>query len=418
MIERIKKSSFFKAILLLSSGSIIAQGIRAIATPILTRIYSPETMGVYTYLISISAIFMGVANLRYEIAIVTDKDESHVFPLIKLSSLIGVCVSFVAALGFGVYFLVSRKPVIWAIVLLFNVLAYAITNVLTAYNNRNKEYGLISSMYVVRTTTQYVLAIVLGLFNPIAWFLLIPYVLGEYAGISRQSRSLRGNYHSIVSSEIVEIKNVACIHKKQPLFSAPALLANSLSYSLITIFIESLFGLETVGFYSISVSLLGLPLAVIGGNISKVFLQRASEEYASLGSYRQTLKKTFAVLLALALPMVLLMCFFATPLCSFIFGDEWAKSGEFIMILAPMFGVRFITSALSPAFTIVKKQQVDLFLQCFFLFSNLLSFFITKVFNLGVEGFLSIVSGLFSLAYILYLFCVFFYSRKQIHNPI
>ena len=418
MIERLKKSSFFKAVLLLSSGSIIAQCIRAAATPVLTRIYSPETLGIYTYLISISAIFMWVANLRYEIAIVTDREDSHIFPLIKLSFIIGVLVSIVAALGFGLYFYVKGKPIIWAVLLLFNIVAYSITNVLTAYNNRNKEYKLISSMYVVRTATQYVLAIVLGLLSPVSWFLLIPYVLGEYAGITRQSKSLKGHISNVVHTPRMGLLNVATIHKKQPFFSTPALLANSLSYSLITIFIESLFGLETVGYYSISVSLLGLPLAVIGGNISKVFVQRASSEYSLDGTFKHTFNKTFVVLLSFAVPMVLVMYFFATPLCKVIFGKEWAISGAFIMILAPMFGVRFITSALSPAFTIVKKQQVELFLQGLFLLSNLISYFITKYLGLGIEGFLSIVSGLFSLAYIVYLLFIFLYSRKLTPNVI
>ena len=418
MIDRLKNSPFFKSILLLSSGSIIAQGIRAISTPILTRIYSPESMGIYTYLISISAIFMGIANLRYEITIVTDKEENHVFSLIKLSTLIGVGVSFFAAIGFGVFFYFKGKPVIWAVLLLFNVLAYALTNVLTAYNNRNKEYKLISSMYIVRTASQYILAILLGLINPLSWFLIIPYVIGEFMGISRQSRSLRKYIPDIVSIPNYKLKQVAALHRKQPLFSTPALLANSLSYSLITIFIEGLFGLETVGYYSISVSLLGLPLAVIGNNISKVFVQRASGEYATFGTYKHTFNKTFVILLLIAIPMVLVMYFFATPLCRFIFGSEWIKSGVYIMILAPMFGVRFITSALSPAFTIIKKQQIELFLQGAFLISNLISYFVTKRMGLDVEGFLSIVSGLFSFAYVLYLVFIFLYSRQKTLNSI
>lgn len=418
MIERLKNSSFFRAVLLLSSGSVIAQGIRAAAMPVITRIYSPETMGVYTYLISISAIFMGVANLRYEVAIVTDKDDTHVFPLIKLCSIVGLFLTIFASIGFGVYFYIKGKPLLWSLLLFFNILAYSLTNILTAFNNRNKEYRLISSMYIVRTSVQFVLAIILGLISPIAPFLMIPYVLGEYMGITRQARSLRGHFREIFAFELDKVRSVAIEHKKQPLFSTPALLANSLSYSLITIFIESLFGLEAVGFYSISVSLLGLPLAVIGGNISKVFVQRASGEYASMGTYKQTFNKTFWVLMALSIPMVLVMYFFATPLCRFIFGAEWGLSGKYIMILAPMFGIRFITSALSPAFTIVRKQQIELFLQGVFLISNLASYFITKEKNLSIEEFLTIVSVLFSFAYLLYLIFIFIYSRKQIHKEL
>lgn len=412
MIKRIKNSSFFRAIILLSSGSAVAQGIRAAATPLLTRLYSPEAMGIYTYLISISAIFMGIANLRYEVAIVTDKNESHIFPLIKLSTIVGLALTVLSSLGFGLYFYLNNKPFSWTLLLFFNVLAYSLTNVLTAYNNRNKEYRLISSMYIVRTSVQYVLAVLLGLINPIAPFLLIPYVLGEYMGVTRQAQSLKGHFLEILNIDLPAMKKVAIEHKKQPLFSTPALLANSLSYSLITIFIENLFGLSTVGYYSISVSLLGLPLAVIGSNISKVFMQRASEEFASTGSYLQTFTRTFGILFAISLPMVLVMYLFAIPLCRFIFGAEWGISGEYIMILAPMFGIRFITSALSPAFTIIRKQQIELYLQGTFLISNLVGYFVTKTMSLGVAGFLSLVSLLFSISYLLYLFFIFYYAKK------
>lgn len=413
MLNKLKNSSFLKAVVLLSSGALVAQGIRAIATPIMTRIYSPETMGIYTYLISVSAIFMGIANLRYDVAIVTDKDDSHIFPLIKLSIIAGVSITIIASLGFGIYFIISGKPIYWAVLLFFNILAYSITNVLTAYNNRNKEYRLISSMYVIRTGFQYILAILLGLVHPIAPFLLIPYVVGEYMGINRQAKSLKGSWRDIFDIEMIRVKEVSTEHKKQPLFSMPALLSNSLSYSLITIFIEGLFGMEEVGFYSISVSLLGLPLAIIGGNISKVFMQRASEEFALSGTFRHTFNKTFIILFGLAIPMVFFMFLGATPICKFIFGQEWAQSGEYIMILAPMFGVRFITSALSPAFTIINKQQTEFVLQAFFLISNIISYIITRQRGLDINGFLTIVSALFSLAYVLYLTFIFLYSRKK-----
>ena len=416
MIQRIKNSVFVRSILLLSTGSVLAQGIRAVATPILTRIYSAESMGIYTYLISISAIFMGIANLRYEIPIVTDKDEKNVFPLVKLSLLIGLIITLCSSIGFGVYFHYNGKPIFWAVLIFLNVLAYSITNILTAYNNRNKEYKLISSMYVIRVGVQYVLAILLGLFNPIALFLLIPYVLGEYMGIGRQMSSLKNHLGEIATIETSELKEVGKLHLKQPLFSTPALLANSLSYSLITIFIERLFGLETVGFYSISVSLLGLPLAVIGGNISKVFMQSASNEYSKTGLYRNSFNKTIIILFLIAVPMVLLLYYFATPICQLVFGKEWAQSGEFIKILAPMFGVRFITSALSPSFTIVKKQQVELFLQGVFLVANVASYYLTTHYGLGINGFLSIISASFTLSYLLYLCFVFIYSRKKTNN--
>ena len=361
---------------------------------------------------------MGVVNARYDVPIVTDEKEEHVYPLIKLSFIVGTIVTIIAALVFTFVFICNGKPLYWPFLFFFNVLSFSIINVLTAYNNRCKEYKIISSVVVIRRGTQFCLAIALGFFFPYSICLLVPYVVGEYMGIHRQLKPLRPHLKEVASVDFTQLKFVAKLHWKQTLFSTPALLANSLSYSLITIFIGKLYGFSTVGLYSISVTLLGVPLGLIGGNVAKIFMQKASAEFAREGSYSLTFNKTLVFLVAIAIPMAIVLILYAEPICSFVFGESWAPAGAFIKILAPMFAIRFVTSALTPAFTIVKKQQIDLFLQGLFLLSNLISFFVTKSMNLSVDGFLTIVSVLFSFVYILYLFFIYIYSRRKVPVPL
>ena len=414
IIDTISKSQFFRSVIVLMTGSMLAALIRFIATPVLTRLYSQEAMGAYAYLISISSIFMGVVNARYDVPIVTDDKDENVFPLIKLSLSIGLIVTFIASLVFTFIFVHNGKPLYWPFLFFFNVLSYSIINVLTAYNNRNKEYKVISSVGVIRRGTQYGLAIVLGFFLPYSICLLVPYVVGEYMGISRQIKPLRPHIREVFSVDYNQLKEVAKIHWKQSLFSTPALLANSLSYSLITIFMGNLYGMSTVGLYSISMTLLGVPLGLIGGNVAKVFMQKASVEFSKSGVYSRAFNSTFAFLVMIAIPMAMVMIFFGEPICSFIFGKQWAPAGVFIRILAPMFAVRFVTSALSPAFTIIKQQQLDLVLQLAFFASNLVSYFIAKSMGYGPDGFLSLISVLFTISYSVYLFFLFIYSRKRL----
>src|SRR3712207_3212540 len=85
LIDKLNKSSFLKNILILATGSFVAQIIAIACSPILTRIYSAEEMGVFTYIISLTAIFMGVINARYDMSIVTEKDDSNIIPLLQLS---------------------------------------------------------------------------------------------------------------------------------------------------------------------------------------------------------------------------------------------------------------------------------------------------------------------------------------------
>ena len=256
-------------------------------------------------------------------------------------------------------------------------------------------------------------AIIAGVLTKTGHGLILPYVIGQYLGIDSQSKALRSRKKELFSIDKENVIEVAKLHKNQPLFSLPAQLANSLSYSLITVFVTNLFGLATVGYYAISVKLLGLPLALISGNISKVFVERASVEYKQTGGYRYAFYKTLWILLSISIPMVIILYIVSPTLCEWFLGKGWGVSGDYIRILAPMFGVRFVTSALSPALIIVNKQKFEFLLQLLFLLFNLASYIVAKVFNLDIAGFLIIVNLLFSFAYALYLFMVFRYSNPK-----
>ena len=97
-------NSFLVNIAVLASGSFIAQGIGALTIPVLTRIYTPEDLGLYTYIISIAAIFLSVVNTRYDVSIVTEPEERNVYPLIKLSLIVGGIVTIIASIGGYVFF--------------------------------------------------------------------------------------------------------------------------------------------------------------------------------------------------------------------------------------------------------------------------------------------------------------------------
>ena len=133
---------------------------------------------------------------------------------------------------------------------------------------------------------------------------------------------------------------------------------------------------------------MGLPLALVSGNVSKVFFESASREYDSTGQFYNSLKKSFLFLFAISIPMVIVLMLFAPPVCEFVFGEGWNIAGKYVVILAPMFGFRLIVSAISPALIIAKKQNVEFILQLFFVLSSLICFVITQYVNLPIETYL------------------------------
>ena len=96
-------SPFASDILKLVSGTAFAQIITILASPILTRLYSPEAFGFLAIFISITSIIGVIACMRYELAIMLPKSDEKAANLLALCLLSVVAISglTVPALYFG-----------------------------------------------------------------------------------------------------------------------------------------------------------------------------------------------------------------------------------------------------------------------------------------------------------------------------
>lgn len=408
------KSEFIKSIITLSSGSIIAQIIAFAASPILTRLYDASDIGIYTLILTAVSIFSTIICGRYEMSIVTEPDERKLYPIIKLSIIICFTISILVSAGYWVYFaLIIKSKGYFAAFIFILLICSGVINILISYNNRKKEYKLMTSVYVLRTAIQNIGMIILGFIQASVLGLLISQTLGQIFGLNRQAKSLKPYLNEIILVNKKEVIEAAKEHHRQPLLSAPASFVNNFSYSSINLFIQNLYGLSSLGFYSISYRVLGLPLSVVSSNVAKVFFEDASREYDKNGQFYSSFRKTTIFLIVLAIPMVLLMYFVVPPLCSFIFGQDWSVAGTYIKILAIMFGIRFIVMTLIPGLLIVNKQNYELILQILFVVASISCFIIAKIFLLSINQYLSSINISFSIIYILFYFVILRFARNK-----
>jgi len=66
---------FYKNILKLASGTALGQGLVIASTPIITRLYSPDEMGVLGIFMAFAGFVSVGIGLRYEIAIVSASNQ-------------------------------------------------------------------------------------------------------------------------------------------------------------------------------------------------------------------------------------------------------------------------------------------------------------------------------------------------------
>ena len=91
----IPKSSFTRNVLTLMSGTTIAQAIPLAISPILTRIYSPEDFGEVETIMKLAGVFIAIAGLRYEMAIVVEENPTQAKDLLRLSLFLNFAMSFI-----------------------------------------------------------------------------------------------------------------------------------------------------------------------------------------------------------------------------------------------------------------------------------------------------------------------------------
>lgn len=410
IISKMKKKKGLFDFILLASGSMLGQGMAILFAPILSRIYTEEQMGTYTLILTAVGMFESAICLRYDLILVSEKNENKIKSIAFSCFRITLLLSLIVTLVYTVYLLITDQlPIskMWLGLFVFPALMCGgIILILTALNNRNREYKNIASSSLAQGFVHNGLSTVLGLTHI---FGAIGLIIGRLAGYiayillasrTEAVRSIKNNELLNKTERLIILKE----NKKQALFSTPAVIISCFSYSIINLFLSQLYGKSTLGIYSYSYRLLGLPLTVISANISRMFFKDASVEYQGRKNMRHSFFKMLVPILCISIVMVFCFEMFAPSLFAFFLGDRWREAGVFVQILAPMYGIRLLSNSFSNATIVTGKQFVSLIVQILYLIAAALVFFICKINSLGVYSFLKIMNILFCVIYAIYFF--------------
>lgn len=415
-LRSLTKSPYFRSIQQLAMGSIIAQLITILVSPISTRLYTSEELGLYTLLITFVSLFGPVICGRFDLSIVTASDDEDVYALVKGSLIITVLLTILVSIGYYIYISLNKEILntlgLYSILVIPILLLAGIQNILMSYNNRLSEYKLISKVYIYRTTMQNIGLVLFGIIGLGESGLLLSKFFSDFVGIKTQSKEIAQRRHQLIKIKYDNVVKTLFKYRHQFIYSMPAQLVNSASYSILNFIITSLFGISVFGYYSLTYRILGIPLAIISVNISKVFFRQAAQSKQTNGNYKRVLLKYTMLLSAISLPMVIMLLIWGPQLFEVVFGDGWRQAGYYAQLLAPMYGIRLVVSALTPALIISNKQRQELLLQLLFIFVGVLSFVFNKGTNADILSFLKVVSIGYSFVYFTFYIYIFKLSKE------
>ncbi|WP_207878810.1 oligosaccharide flippase family protein [Pseudomonas sp. 32_A] len=346
-------------------GTLGAQLITIGVTLLLVRLYSPAEMGAFSAWLSFATIFAVVVTGRYELAIFSTKEKDEFHAVIKLVVLLTVSISVLVASGLVLVapLLDSLPSVVsdyWlgltavSLGLGANKLVLSLLTYQQSFNRLGgARVSLAACIAIAQVSAAYLVGGVAGLVYGQLFGVMVATALAAiWVGKPLISASATASW-SMVKQSAVKYINF-------PKFSLPADLINTIASQIPVVLLAAKFGGESAGWFALTLKIMGAPISLLAASVLDVFKEQAARDYRDKGSCRSIFIKTFKLLAVLALPPFVAFWFVGEWAFGFIFGDEWAESGRYAVLMIPLFYMRFVVSPLSYTIYIAQRQNLDL----------------------------------------------------------
>lgn len=380
-------SAFSKGVFSLAAGNTIAQLISIAAIPIITRLYSPESYGLFAFFYSAAMIITPLATMHYHTAIMlpeSKRKSTNLFAL-SISGILGTCIVLTLVITFipETWIPENNKSAeidnhLW----LFPILVLSQSIVLTTsfWIVKLKKFKEASISRIVEAGADRVLGIAFGFIGAGAQGLILSRIAGAISALyyvflrkeSHQSKIIPNKQDVTIS----EIKEVAHKYIHFPKYSIFSTLFNVSSREAPILLLAIMFSSIVTGMYALAIRVINMPMAVVGDAISRAYYQRTSE----LNSTGQPIEKItiqlFTYMLYFAIPPIVFLICFSDQLFGVVFGYEWREAGTYTQILGITFLAMFIQRPLATLFDVFEKQKQKLVFSLSLFTLRVLSIFI------------------------------------------
>lgn len=334
-MRRLRSSSLLRNVMAVASGTAAGQVVVFAFSPLITRIYSPETFGLQGVFLSLISILSPVIALRYPMAIVVARDDTDAARLSYLS----LGIAFGLSIACGLLLLMAHGPVlsllgaealgalIWFLPLaLFCV---ALQDIMDFRAARLGSFRLVGIVTVVQSFATNLTRVLGGLVNPVAGVLVAVTALApalHAAQLAFGTRYQRPDPSPRPTR--AETWRLLRRHADFPLYRMPTDVLNAASQAVPVILLAALFSPATAGLYTLTRSVLNLPSNVIGAAVGNVLYARFAELDRAARPLLPLLLRSTLALLALA-PVIVGLAWFAPPVFALLFGETWREAGYY-----------------------------------------------------------------------------------------
>jgi len=395
------RSSFVSDALKLVGGTASSQGLTMLITPILSRLYAPDAFGTMAVFVSITSIIGAIACLRYQFAIVVSEHDEDAANLLAVSLFFVLVVAGLTAglvlLGGELIARWLRAPDVAPYLGLVPVAVLADGGylALSYWSSRRKQFGRVSIARILQSAAKNGVQLGVGVARRVqVGGLLGGRVFGSVLATAVLGGQTWRDDRELLSTSIRWARMLAGMkrYKIFPLVDTWSVLLNAVSVQLPTLLLSIFFSGAVVGYYSMGVRAIQLPVTLVGTAIGQVFFQRAARANIK-GDLASIVGNVFQRLVAYGLFPFLALAIVGRDVFVVVFGKGWSEAGVYAQILSLWIFFVFTSSPMSTLVRVLERQQMALYLNCVLVVSRGVSLIIG-----GYIGNARLGLGLFSVS--------------------
>jgi lipopolysaccharide exporter len=364
-LARFRGSAFVRNILVVMTGTAVAQAIGFSLSPLISRLFSPANFGVFGSFNAVASVVGTMVTLQYSQAIMLPKEDGDAINVLALSCL---CTLLLSALCLVVCLVVPgtlnglmKTTGVWPLVLL--VSATFVTGVnqsVQAWCVRVKAFKHTSASQVVRSLASNGLQLGCGVVKTGAPGLMCSTVVADILATLNLGRVVLRDWGVLRHRAGWQtIRRLASEYHDFPLYSASTSLINSLSLGLPMLLLTHFYGLAVAGCYAFAMRILSTPMNFVLTALKQVLFQKAAEAHNAGRRLTRLYAKISVGLFAVGLLPSLVLIAWAPRFFSWLFGPQWLQAGQFAssLVLWLLFMFSNVPAALFARIIRIQRQM-------------------------------------------------------------
>lgn len=395
------RRSFLRSVMVLFSGTVLAQALPFAAAPWIARLYTPDQFAVFGTLLAVFGPLGVIAAGRYELAVMLPEDDERSSDLVRGALLLALVMG-VGAYGavtlFGLSTRISAKlpgldRLAWAAALLTCMAGVQL--VLQQWLLRRGRFDVTARLKVVQAVGITTLTVALGMVH-FGDGLVMGY-LGGWVVFALASAWYVA-HHAPLAGRFGAARSKAAMndYREWPLVNSWPAIINAIASGMATFYMVSYFDQGIAGQHNFARQYVLVPVSMVTVALGQVIFVRSAERVRERKALMPELRPILVILACCAVLMLLILWLAGGAIFAFLFGKEWMRAGEAAAILGAGYGAQLIASPFGMVLVALRKVRLTVVFPVLFMGLLLLVPWFKEV---GAMRFMGLLSAVEVVAY-------------------